>query len=110
MIAHYLTPHNTAQCPCPPSPPVSQVRNVITTYLERILVGQDVPGAVQYVKGVISELLMNRIDLSLLVISKVGGSVECCNGCPSLICSHNAEYRPPPSLHLRLPPSYLPRA
>ena len=35
------------------------------------------PGAVQYVKGVISELLMNRIDLSLPVISKVGGSVEC---------------------------------
>jgi DNA polymerase delta subunit 1 len=31
---------------------------------------RDVSGAVQYVKGVIAELLMNKIDLSLLVISK----------------------------------------
>ncbi|GAX78824.1 hypothetical protein CEUSTIGMA_g6261.t1 [Chlamydomonas eustigma] len=46
------------------------VRNVITSCLDRILINRDVNGAVQYVKGVISELLMNRIDLSLLVISK----------------------------------------
>lgn len=31
---------------------------------------QNVQGAVNYVKGVISDLLMNRIDLSMLVISK----------------------------------------
>lgn len=31
---------------------------------------QNVQGAVSYVKGVISDLLMNRIDLSMLVISK----------------------------------------
>ncbi|KXZ48802.1 hypothetical protein GPECTOR_25g386 [Gonium pectorale] len=47
------------------------VRNVVTTCLERILIGKDVQGAVSYVKGVISDLLMNKIDLSLLVISKV---------------------------------------
>ena len=47
------------------------VRNVVTTCLERILIGKDVQGAVSYVKGVIADLLMNKIDLSLLVISKV---------------------------------------
>ena len=52
------------------------VRNVVTTCLERILIAKDVPGAVAYVKGVISELLMNKIDLSLLVISKVGPSLD----------------------------------
>ncbi|KAK4393747.1 DNA polymerase delta catalytic subunit [Sesamum angolense] len=31
---------------------------------------RDVPGAVQYVKNTISDLLMNRMDLSLLVITK----------------------------------------
>ncbi|GIL73849.1 hypothetical protein Vretimale_5040 [Volvox reticuliferus] len=46
------------------------VRNVVTTCLERILIGKDVQGAVAYVKGVIADLLMNKIDLSLLVISK----------------------------------------
>ncbi|KAG1677462.1 hypothetical protein FOA52_001918 [Chlamydomonas sp. UWO 241] len=46
------------------------VKNVVTTCLERILVGRDVQGAVGYVKGVITQLLTNKIDLSLLVISK----------------------------------------
>ena len=35
------------------------------------MVLQDVEGAVAYVKGVISDLLMNRMDLSLLVVTKV---------------------------------------
>ncbi len=47
------------------------VRNVVSACLEHILIKRDVEGAVTYVKGVISELLQNRIDLSLLVISKV---------------------------------------
>ena len=47
------------------------VRNVVTTCLEKILIGRDVEGAVQYVKNTISDLLLNKIDLSLLVISKV---------------------------------------
>lgn len=50
------------------------VRNVVTTCLEKILIERNVSAAVEYVKGVISDLLMNKIDLSLLVISKVGGS------------------------------------
>lgn len=47
------------------------VKNVVTTCLEKILMESDVVGAEVYVKGVISDLLMNRVDLSLLVISKV---------------------------------------
>ena len=47
------------------------VRDVITTSLEKMLIEKDVDGAVAYVKGMISNLLMNRIDLSLLVITKV---------------------------------------
>ena len=35
-----------------------------------MLIEKDVDGAVAYVKGMISNLLMNRIDLSLLVITK----------------------------------------
>jgi DNA polymerase delta subunit 1 len=38
--------------------------------LRLILIEQNVQGAVTYVKGIISDLLMNRIDLSMLVISK----------------------------------------
>ncbi len=48
------------------------VKNVVTTSLEKMLVEKDVDGAVAYVKGVISDLLMNRMDLSLLVVTKVG--------------------------------------
>jgi DNA polymerase delta subunit 1 len=48
-----------------------QVRNVVTTCLEKILVERAPSEAREYVKGIISELLMNKLDLSLLVISKV---------------------------------------
>lgn len=46
------------------------VKNVITEVLRRLLVERDIPGATGYVKGVIADLLMNRMDLSLLVITK----------------------------------------
>eukprot|EP00004_Rigifila_ramosa_P023332 TRINITY_DN6539_c0_g1_i1.p1 TRINITY_DN6539_c0_g1~~TRINITY_DN6539_c0_g1_i1.p1 ORF type:complete len:1108 (+),score=265.50 TRINITY_DN6539_c0_g1_i1:22-3324(+) len=46
------------------------VKNVITTCLDYILIQRDVPGAIEYVKSVISSLLRNKIDLSELVISK----------------------------------------
>ena len=46
------------------------VRQVIETCLQKILIERDVPGAVEYVKRTISDLLMNRMDLSLLVITK----------------------------------------
>lgn len=47
------------------------VKNVITTSLEMLLVQRDVEGAKEYVKNSIADLLMNRLDLSLLVITKV---------------------------------------
>ncbi|KAJ0976850.1 hypothetical protein J5N97_012324 [Dioscorea zingiberensis] len=46
------------------------VKNLVTECLHKILIDRDVPGAVQYVKNTISDLLMNRMDLSLLVITK----------------------------------------
>ncbi|CAL9181445.1 unnamed protein product [Musa hybrid cultivar] len=46
------------------------VKNLVNECLHKILIDQDVPGAVQYVKNTISDLLMNRVDLSLLVITK----------------------------------------
>ncbi|CAN1169464.1 DNA polymerase delta catalytic subunit [Linum perenne] len=46
------------------------VKNLVTECLHKILMDRDVPGAVQYVKNTISDLLMNRLDLSLLVITK----------------------------------------
>lgn len=46
------------------------VRNVVSTCLDMILIGRDPRGAVDYVKGVIADLLQNKLDLSYLVISK----------------------------------------
>ncbi|XP_042471603.1 DNA polymerase delta catalytic subunit-like [Zingiber officinale] len=46
------------------------VKNLVNECLHKILIDRDIPGAVQYVKNTISDLLMNRVDLSLLVITK----------------------------------------
>ncbi|CAH8355060.1 unnamed protein product [Eruca vesicaria subsp. sativa] len=46
------------------------VKNLVTESLHKILIDRDVPGAAEYVKNTIADLLMNRIDLSLLVITK----------------------------------------
>lgn len=47
------------------------VRNVIGECLNQILVHRDVLGAQQLVRDTISDLLTNKLDLSLLVLSKV---------------------------------------
>ena len=47
------------------------VRTVVSTCLDRILIEEDIEGAKEYVRNTISDLLMNRMDLSLLVITKV---------------------------------------
>ncbi|XP_050205560.1 DNA polymerase delta catalytic subunit isoform X2 [Mercurialis annua] len=46
------------------------VKNLVNECLHKLLIDRDVPGAVQFVKNTISDLLMNRMDLSLLVITK----------------------------------------
>jgi DNA polymerase delta subunit 1 len=46
------------------------VREVIQTSLDKILIEQDVQGAVDYVKSQISDLLQNKMDISRLVITK----------------------------------------
>lgn len=46
------------------------VRDVIQTSLDKILIQQDVQGAIDYVKSQISDLLQNKMDISQLVITK----------------------------------------
>jgi DNA polymerase delta subunit 1 len=46
------------------------VRNVISTCLHLILEQKSVQGAMNYARNVISDLLMNRMDISMLVITK----------------------------------------
>ncbi|KAI0514384.1 DNA polymerase delta catalytic subunit [Xylaria bambusicola] len=46
------------------------VQTVIEKVLRMILIERDVPGAQEYVKNIISELLQNKIDMSKLVITK----------------------------------------
>ena len=46
------------------------VRNVVGTCLTKILIDRDEVGAAAFVKRAIADLLMNRMDLSLLVITK----------------------------------------
>lgn len=49
---------------------------VIETSLRKLLIDRDTIGAETYVKGVIADLLQNKIDLSNLVISKALGKAE----------------------------------
>jgi len=46
------------------------VRNVINTCLQKILIDKNEEAAKNYTKQIISDLLQNKLDLSLLVISK----------------------------------------
>ena len=46
------------------------VQTVIDTCLRKILIDQDVDGAISYTKQIISDLLQNKVDLSQLVITK----------------------------------------
>ena len=46
------------------------VRRMVDTCLRKILIDRDVPGAIDYAKGTIADLLQNKLDISMLVISK----------------------------------------
>ncbi|KXJ93306.1 DNA polymerase delta catalytic subunit [Microdochium bolleyi] len=46
------------------------VQTVIEKVLRMILIDQDVPGAQEYVKNTIADLLQNKVDMSKLVITK----------------------------------------
>jgi len=43
---------------------------VVDGCLKKILIDRDIPGAIDFVKKLVSDLLQNKIDLSQLVISK----------------------------------------
>lgn len=61
------------------------VRNVVSKCLEKILIDQDEKGAIEYVKSTIADLLMNRLDLSLLVITKARMRVLCVSVCGCIV-------------------------
>lgn len=46
------------------------VRRMVSTCLHKILIDRDVQDALNYTKGIISDLLQNKTDLSMLVITK----------------------------------------
>merc|ERR1711957_837564 len=46
------------------------VRQLVDTVLNKILIEKSIPAATQYVQKIISDLLQNKVDLSLLVITK----------------------------------------
>jgi DNA polymerase delta subunit 1 len=46
------------------------VRILVETVLNKILIDKSIEGATQYVQNIIGDLLQNKVDLSLLVISK----------------------------------------
>jgi DNA polymerase delta subunit 1 len=46
------------------------VRTMLDTCLRKILIDRSVEGAVKYAKDTISSLLLNKVDLSLLIITK----------------------------------------
>lgn len=46
------------------------MHKVIQTSLDKILIDQNVQGAIDYVKTQISDLLQNKMDISRLVITK----------------------------------------
>ena len=46
------------------------VRDLVTTSLQKMLIEKDVEGAKAYVKQKVSDLLMNRLDMSHLVVTK----------------------------------------
>lgn len=46
------------------------VRRMVETCLRKILIERNVNGAIEYAKGVISDLLQNKLDISMLVITK----------------------------------------
>jgi len=46
------------------------VKNALDISLKKLLIEQDVEGAVDYVKSLVSDLLQNKTDISMLIISK----------------------------------------
>lgn len=52
------------------------MKNLVTTCLEMLLINRDDKGAKEHVRRTIADLLMNRLDLSLLVITKVTTSTH----------------------------------
>lgn len=62
------------------------VRQVVDTVLRMVLMEHSVEGAISYVKQTISDLLQNKIDLSMLVITKALGASGGSRACSAVRC------------------------
>lgn len=63
------------------------VRKLVTKVLDCLLKDRDLDTAVEHVKTVISDLLLNRVDMSDLVVSKSLSQVRFSNHIPLLVRS-----------------------
>ena len=52
------------------------VQEVVNNCLKKILIQRSYEEAIEYIKKVVSDLLQNRVDLSLLVVTKALGKKE----------------------------------
>eukprot|EP00835_Amoeboradix_gromovi_P004552 NODE_361_length_10144_cov_0.288402.p2 type:complete len:868 gc:universal NODE_361_length_10144_cov_0.288402:9379-6776(-) len=69
------------------------VSKVIETCLDLILIKADPNGAVEYAKSMISDLLQNKVDMSLLVITKQLSKEEYENKQPHVECAKKMKLR-----------------
>lgn len=82
------------------------VQNVIETVLRKILIDRDIDGAQTYVKNIITNLLRNNVDLSLLIITKQLSRSDYANKQPHVELAERMRERDPgsaPTLGDRVP-------
>lgn len=61
------------------------VRKMVTVVLDKLLKERDPEAAVEHVKGLIKDLLMNKIDMSDLVVSKSLSQASCQACCYDMV-------------------------
>ena len=82
------------------------VRNVLNNVLNKLLYDQNPGAAVGYVKTVIADLLLNKLDLSLLIISKQLSKREYAAAQPHVVLADRMQKRDPltaPNIGDRVP-------
>lgn len=82
------------------------VRSVLNNVLNKLLYDQDPDAAVAYVKRVISDLLQNKVDLSLLIVSKQLSKREYAAAQPHVLLADRMAKRDPltaPNIGDRVP-------
>ncbi len=71
------------------------VRSLITTALNLVLVKRNIPAVIRYIKQVFSALLMNKLDISMLMVSKTLSRPEYKNKQPHVVLAEKMAKRNP---------------